>query len=88
MITSLTASGTSLLASADRLLTRSAATFAHSALPTPRDSAPDTAAADRGLEPLTSAAIDLLDGRASFRIGVALIATGRDLDQHLLDVIA
>lgn len=79
-IPSVTANGLDLLGRAERRLAASAQTFARSG-----------ATADQAVpsaDTTVDAAVGVIYGRSEFRIGLALIAVGRDTEKQLLDVIA
>ncbi|MEO6026922.1 MAG: hypothetical protein ABIR79_08680 [Candidatus Binatia bacterium] len=83
-IPSITASGLGLLDAAEQRLARSAHTFTRSGAPD------DPAAGSSASAPddVVDAAVGVIYGRSEFRIGVSLIAVGRDTEKSLLDILA
>ena len=80
-IPSVTANGLDLLGRAERRLATSAESFARGGATAGDDAAPSP-------DTTVDAAVGVIYGRSEFRIGVALIAVGRDTEKQLLDVIA
>jgi hypothetical protein len=83
-VPSIVRSGLDLLEGADRTLQRSAAALTRSGEPDDREAAPAVDASGD----VVGAAVGAIYGRTAGRIGVALIAVGRDVETSLLDVLA